>query len=114
MPWQNVAYKNGNPQLSIAWEQVGVDVSLTPTIASDYLVQLEITRLSVVDRLADKTFGNLQIPVFTTREQQGTVLVPNAQSLVIGGLQSRIEKRAEKRVPVVGRIPLFGNHVPGS
>ncbi|MCP4644282.1 MAG: type II and III secretion system protein [bacterium] len=107
-PYQAVAYKNGQPQLSITWRKLGVEMELTPTIASPELVQLNITKLDVVDLLTRKDINNLLIPVFSTRSQTGMVMVPDGETLVIGGLNSQIERRVEKRVPIAGRIPLLG------
>ncbi|MBN2311460.1 MAG: type II and III secretion system protein [Candidatus Hydrogenedentes bacterium] len=108
IPYQSVAYKNGVPQLSITWRQIGVEMDLMPEIASDDLVKLTITKLDVSDNLKDTPIEGLQVPVFSTRSQTGVVMVPNAQTLVIGGLNSRIERRTETRVPIIGQIPLLG------
>jgi len=108
IPYQAVTYKNGLPQLSINWQNVGVDMELTPEIASDDLIKLNIGKLNVVDELAERPIVGLQVPVFSTRSQTGAVMVPNGQMIVIGGLMSQIEKRTEKRVPIIGKIPVLG------
>ena len=42
------------------------------------------------------------------RKQIGAVFVPNAQTLVIGGLSSRVIRKTERRVPVIGKLPVLG------
>lgn len=108
IPYQKVTWKNAQPQLEITWRNIGVQMQLTPTLIADDMVELSIEDLSVTDQLPPKVFGNLRIPVFSTRSQKGVVIVPNGQTLVIGGLNSRIVKRNERRVPILGRIPILG------
>lgn len=106
IPWQTVDDKGAN--LLISWRDIGVQMDLVPTILSDDLVQLNLTKLDVVEQLPPRQINNLMIPVFQTRSQTGVVVVPNGQTLVIGGLTTRIEKRVEKGIPIVRKIPLFG------
>src|SRR5690606_9430575 len=49
----------------------------------------------------------VDLPVLSVRQQLGMVLVPNGQTLVIGGLSSRIVRKTERRVPIVGRLPVL-------
>jgi len=95
--------------LSVDWKRIGVNLELKPTILSDEdLVQIDITNLEVIDRLRDTPVAGFAVPVFSTRSQNGSVLVPNGQTLVVGGLSSRVERTTERRVPIVGRLPLVG------
>ncbi len=108
IPYQGVEYKNGVPLLKIAWRELGVNIDLKPIILSEDMVKIDITNLEVSDRLKDTPIQGLQVPVFSTRKQTGSVLVPNSQTLVIGGLSSRVVRKTEKRVPIVGRLPVLG------
>jgi type II secretory pathway component GspD/PulD (secretin) len=72
------------------------------------MVQLFITKLEVNDVARIDNIRGVDLPVFATRSQAGIVLVPNGQAMVIGGLSSRITRRTERRVPVLGRIPIVG------
>lgn len=108
IPYQGVEYKNGVPVLKISWRELGVNIDLKPVIRTDDLVKIDITNLEVSDRLKDTPIQGLQVPVFSTRKQTGSVLVPNTQTLVIGGLSSRVIRKTEKRVPIVGRLPVLG------
>jgi type II secretory pathway component GspD/PulD (secretin) len=109
-PYQNVKYDgNGNPQLTVEWKPIGVNLKLRPTILSDEdLIQIDIENLEVIDRLRETPVSGFAVPVFSTRSQNGSVLVPNGQTLVVGGLSSRVERTTERRVPIVGRLPIVG------
>jgi len=108
VPYQGVEYKNGVPLLKINWRQLGVNINLKPVILPNDIVQIDITNLEVSDRLRDTPIQGLQVPVFSSRKQAGSVLVPNTQTLVIGGLSSRVIRKTEKRVPIIGRLPVLG------
>ena len=109
VPFQNVSYSYlGAGQLAVTWQDIGVNLKLQPLILSNNSVQLNITQLSVSDRVLYQDVRGVDLPVFATRSQTGVVLVPDGQTLVIGGLSSRTVQRTETRVPIVGRIPILG------
>ncbi|MDZ4861706.1 MAG: type II and III secretion system protein [Candidatus Hydrogenedentes bacterium] len=108
IPFQSVTYTSTTPSLKITWRSLGVNIYLQPTILTPDLVQINIPNLEVSDRLKDTPIQGLQIPVFSSRRQTGTVIVPNAQTLVIGGLSTRAIRKTEKRVPIIGRLPVLG------
>lgn len=110
IPFQGVSLApvTNVPILNIDWRQIGVNIDLVPTVLSPELIQIDIKQLEVVDRLKATPIQGLQVPVFSTRSQNGMVVVPNTQTLVIGGLSSRVVRKAERRVPVIGSLPLVG------
>ncbi|MFP6580951.1 MAG: type II and III secretion system protein [Candidatus Hydrogenedentota bacterium] len=108
VPFQTVKFEKGNPQLNIEFKNVGVEMAIKPTVRPDGLVLLEITHLDVKDiTRVDKVRG-LDLPVISQRSQKGSVLVPNGQALVVGGLTSEISRTSERRVPILGKIPILG------
>jgi type II secretory pathway component GspD/PulD (secretin) len=109
VPYQSLKYDpKGQAQLTVEFQNIGVNMNITPTIRPDNLVQLNITELNVTDVTRIDNVRGVDLPVFAKRSQTGTVLVPNGQALVIGGLSSRVTRRTERRVPVIGKIPLLG------
>lgn len=109
VPYQDVKYTAyGVPQLSVTWKDVGVNMKLKPTILPNNLVQIQFDQLDVTDVTRIENLRGVDLPVFAKRSQTGVYLVPNSQTLVIGGLSSRIERRGDKRVPLLGRIPVLG------
>jgi len=85
-----------------------VNIYLKPIILTPDLVQIDIPNLEVSDRLKNTPIQGLQIPVFSSRRQTGSVIVPNAETLVVGGLSTRAIRKTEKRVPIVGKLPVLG------
>jgi len=109
VPYQDVTYDNkGAPQLSVKWRDIGVNLTLTPQILSDDFIRLQVDTLEVTDIERIENIRGVDLPVFSKRSQTGVIHVPDRQTLVIGGLSSRVVRRAEKRVPVLGALPILG------
>lgn len=108
IPYQAISYNNNVPQLKVTWQPIGVNMKLTPSIRNDDLIELHIEQLEVSDIARIDSVRGIDLPVFSSRSQSGRVLVPNGQTLVIGGLSSRTVRQADRRVPVLGAIPLLG------
>lgn len=109
VPYQDVAYDNkGNPQLSVKWRDIGVNLTLTPQILNNDFVRLQVDTLEVTDIERIENIRGVDLPVFSKRSQTGVIHVPDKQTLVIGGLSSRVVRRSEKRVPVLGALPILG------
>lgn len=111
VPYQSVefnAYPLGT-QLKVAWKKVGVDMKLVPTIQGNLVeINLPETGLAVSDVVRIEKIRGIDLPVLSVRSQTGKVVVPNGQTLVIGGLTSRRVTKNENRVPIVGRLPVLG------
>jgi general secretion pathway protein D len=108
-PYQSVSYTAlGAGNLVVTWQDVGVNLKLQPLILSNDSVQININQLAVSERVINRDIRGVDLPVFATRSQTGVVLVPNGQTLVIGGLSSRTIQQTERRVPILGSIPILG------
>jgi len=107
IPYQSIT-KSATPNLSVAWRDIGVNLELVPTILPNNMIQLEIKQLDVTDISRIDRLRGIDLPVFSKRSQTGFVIVPNGQTLVIGGLSSRNIRKSENRVPGIGKLPLLG------
>lgn len=109
VPFQDISYNSkGEPRLNVAFKDIGVNMKITPTIRSDDLIQLNIAQLEVTDVARIDNIRGIDLPVISKRSQTGIVLVPSGQALVIGGLSSRVILNSERRVPILGKIPILG------
>ncbi|HOH41819.1 MAG TPA: type II and III secretion system protein [Candidatus Hydrogenedentes bacterium] len=108
VPFQDVTFPSAATRLQVSWRDIGVNLNLTPTIMPNNFVQLAITQLEVSDILSYENLRGADLPVFSTRSQSGVVFVPDGTTLVVGGLTSRTVRKTERRVPVLGSVPLLG------
>jgi type II secretory pathway component GspD/PulD (secretin) len=110
VPYQNVKYdpNNGKARLDVKWQAIGVNMEIIPTVLSNDLVKLNLKKLEVSDIARMDKVRGVDLPVFSTRKQTGFVVVPNGSTLIVGGLISQIDRKSERRVPVLGKVPLLG------
>lgn len=107
VPFQGVLLA-ATPTLKVVFQNIGVNLELTPTIMPNDLVKLDITKLDVTDTLRFDKIRGLDLPVFSVRSQTGVVYVPNGRTLVTGGLTSHVARRSERRIPLMGTLPVVG------
>ena len=55
------------------------------------------------------TNGAVLVPVINSRVATTTVVVPDGQTVVIGGLMENTQADSETKVPGLGDIPVLGN-----
>lgn len=113
----NTRFDNfGNQINTISYQSVGVNLSVTPYISSDGNVEMVVT--PEISSLADQSqwinisSGSnslVKAPVINSRTATTTVVVPDGQTVVIGGLMENTKTDSETKVPFLGDIPLLGN-----
>lgn len=109
VPYQDVITDaKGDNQLQVTFGDTGVNLGIQPTIQSNDFIRLHIKQLEVTDIERIESIRGVDLPVFAKRSQTGIVTVPNGQTLVIGGLSSRVVRKTERRVPVLGKLPVLG------
>lgn len=101
---------DGNPFTSFDREEVGLSLAIKPQITRSGAVKLQIENIlsNVIPNSGadDRTGGN---PTTSERTIVTNVIVDDGKILVLGGLIQNSWEDVESRVPVVGRVPLFGN-----
>ncbi|MEQ2009348.1 MAG: hypothetical protein ABMA26_21410 [Limisphaerales bacterium] len=105
----------GNQINTITYQSVGVNLSVTPFISSDGNVEMVVT--PEISSLADRSqwvaisggTNAVSAPVINSRVATTTVVVPDGQTVVIGGLMENTQNDSESKVPLLGDIPLLGN-----
>ena len=90
-------------------KDVGIILRITPHIHESEFVNLEIYQESSAVKgdtlLALSTVG----PTTTKRSAKTSVLVKNGDTVVIGGMMQETFNRLERKIPLLGDIPLLGN-----
>ncbi len=88
--------------------EVGVKLYVTPTIHQDGFVTMKIKpEVSSVTRTIT-TGNNNTIPVVETSEAETTVVVKDGTTIVIGGLIKDENLGTDKKIPVLGDVPVMG------
>lgn len=103
---------------SVTFVDVGVNLTVTPTIARDGFVKMKIKpEVSSLGTPLKTSKGN-EIPVVSTSEAETNVLVKNGNTIVLAGLIENRETETKKSVPLAKSIPILGSlfrsHTRGS
>ncbi len=116
MVGQNVPFISGQTQNAITGSQtlfntvnrqdVGIKLALTPQIASDDNVRLEVNQ-EISDVVA-ATLTNPAGPTTSKRSASTTIVVKDRQTMVIGGLIRDNLTTSTSKVPFLGDIPILG------
>ena len=104
----------GGTLVTIERKDVGVTLEITPQVLEDDLIRLEIKQeiTAIADNVAQTIgSGTSSIPVgptTTKRSMETTTIARDQQTLVVGGLVRDNIIISEKKVPLLGDIPLIG------
>ena len=97
---------------TIEYRSTGILLKCTPHINSAKLVNMEISQ--EVSNISEKALEGINSPVIEKRKATTTVMVPDSQTLVIGGLIQRTQNPSREGVPWFYKIPIlkyfFGKH----
>jgi type II secretion system protein D len=94
---------------TVQYEDVGIILRVTPFITAEGLVEMivspEISSLSATTVPISNTVNS---PVIDQRSADTVVVTPSDKTVVIGGLISTQTQDSDRKVPILGDIPLLG------
>ena len=107
----------GNQRNAITYQNVGIILQVTPFITSDGMVEMIVA--PQISSVSDSTVnfatgsgtnnnGGASAPIINIRSADTVVVVPDGQTVVIGGLMQNQKVKSEEKVPILGDIPLLG------
>jgi len=115
----NTRFDNfGNQINTVSYEDVGINLSVTPFITDDDMVEMVVT--PEISQLTDRSqwvpiagggtnaATSVSAPVINSRSADTVVVVPDGQTVVIGGLMQSTKLDSTEKVPILGDIPLLG------
>ena len=103
---ETLSANNSNPFRSVNRQEIGVKLEVKPQINEGNAVKMEITQeVSSVFGPITSTSTDL---ITNKRQIQTTVMVETGETIVLGGLIDDDVQESEKKVPVLGNIPLVG------
>ncbi len=101
--------ERGDTINSFRYEDVGVNLTVTPKISPDGFVKMEIgTTNSALSSSSVEINKSAIVPIINQRRANTTVSVQSGQTIIIGGLIATLDDTRVKKVPVLGSIPLLG------
>lgn len=92
---------------SVEMKDTGIILSVTPRINSSGRVMLDVQQ--EVSNVVATTTSGIDSPTIQQRKISTRVVVHDGESLALGGLIQEQKSLNQKKVPVLGDIPLLGN-----
>lgn len=99
--------QGGSPQTTTSLEryEVGTTLKVTPHINKDDYITMTIE--PSVSRVKEASFGSGYYDPLT-RSSKTTIMIKDGETVVIAGLLSREDSDSNRKVPLLGEVPLFG------
>jgi type II secretion system protein D len=102
----------GDSVNSFKYEDIGVNLSVTPKISPDGFVRMEVgtTNSDLSTSTVDIPSGDssIKLPIIIQRRANTTVSVQSGQTVIIGGLIGTLDDIRTTKIPVLGDIPGLG------
>lgn len=109
----NTRFDAINGQINtVTYQNVGIILRVTPFITPDGMVEMIVS--PETSSLADRSnwvpiSADALAPVVNSRLADTVVVVPDGQTVVIGGLMQTQVTESESKIPLLGDIPYLGN-----
>ena len=108
-PGATTAFNQTQENFSVSTITIGTILAVTPQIDGDKTITLDvlpaITRLQAIVTSPD---GRQTAPVTEVKQASTIVRLRDGETAIIGGLISEETGETERRVPVLGKIPVVG------
>ena len=103
---------NNSASATVSYSNVGTVLDVTPRVSANDNIWLQVIP-EVSDHFADQSVsvgggGSFTVPIFDRRRIQSQVMIPNGNTLVMGGLVQDAPNASYTKVPFLGDIPGLG------
>ena len=100
----------GSPLSTIAYQNVGIILQVTPFITPDGLVEMILSpQISSLSSQSVQVSTNVYAPVIDLRSASTVLVTPDGQTVIIGGLMENDKTVIDSKIPLLGDIPWLGN-----
>ncbi len=94
---------------------VGLVLSVTPQISEDGWIMMDVTPIiSRLRDIADSPGGTANAPILDIKQSSGLVRLKDGEMIIIGGLIQEESSDTQRKVPILGDIPLLGRLFTGT
>jgi general secretion pathway protein D len=100
---------NGQITTTINYQDVGIILRVTPFISADGLVEMIVApEISTLTAQIVQISETVRSPVIARRYAETVVVTPHGQTVVIGGLMENNKTDTDRKIPLLGDIPVLG------
>lgn len=96
--------------IQIEWKEYGTRVNLIPTVLDDNRIGLSVfTDVSDLDYAHGIIISGFNLPAIITRKTSSSVILRDAETLALAGLEKNFKEETTSGVPFLSDIPLLGH-----
>ena len=104
-----VVTSTGLGAVNVQYEPYGVQLNVTPTILGNGSVEAAITPdISALDYTNAVIVSGFTIPALTESKLSTDVITRPGESILMGGLVQRLERKTIYKIPLLSSIPILG------
>jgi general secretion pathway protein D len=104
------AANTGLPIVTPTYQPVGIILQVTPFITDDGLVEMIVSpSISSLSSQTVQIAPGYSAPVINNSGASTVVVVPDGQTVIIGGLMENDKAGVDTKIPILGDIPILGN-----
>ena len=92
---------------NIQYKTVGIKLKIKPTISEERTVVLDLEQ-EVSSVGEDTLVGELRYPSFNATKTKTSIVVPDKQGIVIGGIMEETKDKGYQGIPLLSSIPILG------
>jgi general secretion pathway protein D len=90
-------------------KDLGILLHVTPTVGSDLRTITLALKPEVSERKTTDEFGGeVELPRFTTRNLETSIVIQNGETVMLGGLMQDTTTKTRTQVPLLGALPGIG------
>jgi Flp pilus assembly secretin CpaC len=100
---------SGPSQVTIVYKDYGIQLKVTPNVLPNGTVESVVApEVSQLDFADGVDISGFEVPALKTSRLSTDVVTQPGESIVLGGLMSRVEQRNINKIPLLGDIPILG------
>ena len=104
-----VVTSTGLGAINVQYQPYGVQLNVTPTVRGNGSVEAVIApEVSALDYANAVIVSGFTIPALTISQLTTDVITRPGESILMGGLVQRLEKRTISKIPILSEIPILG------
>ena len=104
-----VVTSTGLGAINVQYQPYGVQLNVTPTVRGNGSVEAVIApEVSALDYTNAVIVSGFTIPALTISQLTTDVITRPGESIIMGGLVQRVEKRTISKIPILAEIPILG------
>ena len=104
-----IPVSSGLGTVSITYKDYGVNLKMTPTLLGNGDIETKLNpEVSELDTANGVNLNGFTVPGLKVSRLSTDVITQSGESIVLGGLLSRVSQKTIQKIPILGDLPILG------